>query len=149
MVAYRKILFATDFSPASEQALEMAETFNRVFGATVDIVQVFDPTAFKPPKPYSLTSNLADWLEKNLSKLQERSKSSLRGMGTHFHAEIRTHYIEGKPGRRIVALAQELGSDLIIMGTCRRTGLDHFFVGSVARFVRREAACAVLTVRPK
>lgn len=40
-------------------------------------------------------------------------------------------------------------ADLIVMATHGRTGLKHFFFGSVAEKVLRRAPCCVLTVRPE
>jgi universal stress protein A len=55
----------------------------------------------------------------------------------------------GIPESMIVRLAIELDIDLIVMATHGRTGLAHFFLGSVAEAVIREAPCPVLTVPPK
>ncbi len=54
----------------------------------------------------------------------------------------------GIPESEIITLASELGIDLIVMATHGRSGLAHFFLGSVAEAVIREAPCPVLTVRP-
>jgi nucleotide-binding universal stress UspA family protein len=43
--------------------------------------------------------------------------------------------------------AQEVGADLIVMGTHGRRGVNHLMVGSVAERVVRTAHCPVLTVR--
>jgi nucleotide-binding universal stress UspA family protein len=40
------------------------------------------------------------------------------------------------------------GVDLSVMATHGRKGLSHFFIGSVAEQVVREAICPVLTIRP-
>jgi nucleotide-binding universal stress UspA family protein len=46
----------------------------------------------------------------------------------------------------IVKYAEEIGADLIIMGTHGRTGLEYAFLGSVAEGVARRASTPVLTV---
>ena len=61
----------------------------------------------------------------------------------------RTHLRLGVPYTEVVAAANELGSDLIVMGTTGKTGLEHFLVGSVAERVVRSAAVPVVTVRLK
>lgn len=43
--------------------------------------------------------------------------------------------------------AEDLGADLIVMGTHGRTGLTHVFLGSVAERTLRSAPCPVLTVQ--
>lgn len=42
----------------------------------------------------------------------------------------------------------DISADLIVMATHGRTGISHFFVGSVAERVVRESGCPVLTIRP-
>jgi len=44
-------------------------------------------------------------------------------------------------------VAQEVDTDLIILGTHGRTGLARLLMGSVAEEVVRKAACPVLTVK--
>ena len=48
----------------------------------------------------------------------------------------------------ICAAADELGVDLIVIGTHGRGGLSHALLGSVAEKVVRKAPCPVLTVQP-
>jgi nucleotide-binding universal stress UspA family protein len=55
----------------------------------------------------------------------------------------------GDPRDMINRTAQELGVDLIVMGTHGRRGLTRALLGSVAESVVRSAPCAVLTVRLK
>jgi nucleotide-binding universal stress UspA family protein len=54
----------------------------------------------------------------------------------------------GDPAALIVAVAEELGVDLILMPTHGDQGIAHLIVGSVAERVVREAKRHVLTVRP-
>ena len=55
----------------------------------------------------------------------------------------------GKPWMEIIAAAEELGCDLIVMGTHGESGtLKDFFIGSQAERVVRRAPCDVLVVKP-
>jgi nucleotide-binding universal stress UspA family protein len=47
----------------------------------------------------------------------------------------------------ILQVADEIGADLIVLGTHGRTGLGRLLMGSVAEQVVRRARCPVLTVR--
>jgi universal stress protein A len=49
----------------------------------------------------------------------------------------------------IIQAAQELGVDLIVMGTHGRRGVSRALLGSVAETVVRTAPCPVLTIRPR
>lgn len=59
------------------------------------------------------------------------------------HRQIRI----GDPGHEIVALAEKLNADLIVMPSHGRTGLKHLLIGSVAERVIRLAHCPVLVMR--
>ena len=56
---------------------------------------------------------------------------------------------EGKPSEEIIAVANELKSQLVVLGTHGRSRLSHLLLGSTAEAVIRQAPCAVLTVRKK
>jgi nucleotide-binding universal stress UspA family protein len=74
--------------------------------------------------------------------LQHRSASGqARLMAMHFRT--------GRPDRAIVGLANELGADLIVVGTHPTSGLQRLFGGSTADRVARSASCPVVVVRPK
>ena len=45
--------------------------------------------------------------------------------------------------------AEELDTDLIVIGTRGHTGLKHLLLGSIAERVVQKAPCAVLTVKPE
>jgi nucleotide-binding universal stress UspA family protein len=47
----------------------------------------------------------------------------------------------------IADLAEEVGADLIVMGTQGLTGLEHVLLGGVAERTVRHAPCSVLTVK--
>jgi nucleotide-binding universal stress UspA family protein len=55
---------------------------------------------------------------------------------------------EGRAAQTITEVAEEIGADVVVMGTHGRTGLAHMLLGSVAEKVVRLAPCSVLTVRP-
>ena len=54
---------------------------------------------------------------------------------------------EGYPPEVIVQVAEELGADLLTLGTHGRSGLAHLLLGSTAERVVQTAPCPVLTVR--
>jgi nucleotide-binding universal stress UspA family protein len=63
----------------------------------------------------------------------------------HFFVHARI----GKPAAEILAVAKDIGADLIMIGSKGLTGVERFVLGSVAEKVVREAGCTVEVVRPK
>lgn len=56
---------------------------------------------------------------------------------------------EGFPKEEILNTAKEWEADVIVMGTHGRTGLSHFFQGSIAEHVVRHARVPVLVIPPE
>jgi nucleotide-binding universal stress UspA family protein len=63
----------------------------------------------------------------------------------HFFVHARI----GKAADEILAVAREVGADLIIVGTKGLTGVERMMLGSVAEKVVREAGCTVEVARPR
>jgi nucleotide-binding universal stress UspA family protein len=59
------------------------------------------------------------------------------------------HLRMGEVALEIVALAEELGVDLIVMGSRGLGGVRRALMGSVSDSVVRHAHCPVLVVRPE
>lgn len=55
----------------------------------------------------------------------------------------------GNPAKEILRLAEEVGADLIIVGSHGARGLERAFLGSVSEQVVREAGCTVEVARTK
>ena len=63
--------------------------------------------------------------------------------------KVRTHILRGDPPGKILELARERGSDLILMGAPDREGLlSGFRLDAVTRRVLRWASCPVELIRP-
>jgi nucleotide-binding universal stress UspA family protein len=80
-------------------------------------------------------------IEKARQQIEEMTEGILSGVQHRITIEF------GEPGDTIISAAARLGADLVVMATHGRTGLKHFFLGSVAERVVRESSVPVLTVR--
>jgi nucleotide-binding universal stress UspA family protein len=65
------------------------------------------------------------------------------------NAKGEVRIVDGAPGPGIVEVANEVGAELVVVGTQGRTGLARFALGSVAEEVIRHAPSSVLTVRKR
>lgn len=133
-VKMEKILVAFDGSPASERAVYKAASLARGFGATVHLYQGVIQVAMA--HQVVVEANLAD-LQYTREKLNELAKS-LEGVKTH--VEVR----EANVSTGIVEYAQEIDTDLIVIGSHGKSGLARWMIGSETEYVLQEAHCPVL-----
>ena len=143
MARIKRILVPIDFSSCAEQALEEAVRIAQQLGAQIDLLHVI-----QWPVHYEYPAASEDY-RRLLEEMRDRSTEKLGAIGervTGQQIEATTRTVEGLAPDEIVESAEELGSDLIVMGTRGRTGLDHLLLGSVAERTIRDAPCPVLAV---
>lgn len=61
-----------------------------------------------------------------------------------FHA---IHHPKGEPGKVISDLAEEIGADLVVVGSAARRGLQGFFIGSVAETILSQLRRSALVLK--
>jgi len=143
MARFKKILVPTDFSEHSTAALEAAVDLARVFDSKIHLLHCYQiqPGGISPygiaiPAGYfneiheAAAQQLAEWREKHLPE------------GIPFD----TSTMSEAPSPAILTTAEEIGADLIVMGTRGISGFKHVMLGSVAERTVRLARCPVLTV---
>lgn len=140
----KTILIPTDFSSGAKQAAEEALALVWGFGGRVVFLHVMEKHMLYPPA-YGVAPLLSRISPELLEpEWQDFLHELPLGGGLQWEKQTR----EGRAGQTIVDVAQEIGAELIVMGTHGRTGLAHMLLGSVAEQVVRLAECSVLTVRP-
>ena len=120
---FTEILFATDFSSASEAASRVARQMAVQTGARLHVVHVV-PTATDTLLAAETLTRVAQNLGDELT--------------------VETALLRGWAGMNIVDYARDRRIDLIVLGT--RGRVSYAILGSVAETVVRLAPCLVLTV---
>jgi nucleotide-binding universal stress UspA family protein len=143
----RKIILATDFSEASQNAVRHAVWLATSLHAELKILHVFEPSGWVVPSPYYFTPGFEQWVDASLEKTRLKGKESLQGLAESLDMQVETIFAEGRIGKEIVRIAAEHRADLLILGTHGYTGWNHLTIGSIAEFVVRHASCPVLTVK--
>ena len=141
----RTILCPVDFSPEAEEAVRYAVSLGERIGASeVKLLHVHQPVAHIFPESAVVFDSevLSDARGRMARQLEDLAKR----YGSH-GVDISTRLVDGIPYAAIVEHAQEIGSDLIVMGTHGRTGIAHFLLGSTAERVVRASRIPVCTVR--
>jgi nucleotide-binding universal stress UspA family protein len=145
MTSYlRRILLATDGSEEAEEAAGVAVELARSTGSELHVVHV-ELLPPMPPYPEVLGwREDLEWAERQARELlDEQVKKVEDAGGTVAGVHLRGEF----PAEEIVALAEELGTDLIVVGSRGRGGIRRALKGSVSDRVVRHAHCPVLVVR--
>jgi nucleotide-binding universal stress UspA family protein len=140
----RRILHATDFSPASRRAFASALDLARRERARLLLLHVLPP-----PSAFRASEAPTDYLALLAATRRDahRRLGVLLARARKTGVSARTRLVEGAPAPEIARIARSERADVIVIGTHGRTGLARLLLGSVAARVLLLAACPVLTVR--
>lgn len=141
------ILVPTDFSAASELALDYAITLADRFGASVHLLHVVeDPFAAGVLGPEVYIGASTSVRDKLIDQAADRL-ARLVAPADRVRLQVTSEVRVGFPAASICEVADGRRCDLIVMGTHGRTGMAHLLLGSVAEKVVRQAPCPVMTLR--
>ena len=139
---FERILLPTDFSEFSSQALRHALALARKFKTRLKVVHVVqDVYSRGDAKPAFPPPDAAD--ARKMAESETHAFMAAAGeAGVDYEIQIR----EGNPWREILAAAEEMPADLVVMGTHGRSGPERFLLGSVAEKLIHRLPCPVMTV---
>jgi universal stress protein A len=142
----RIIVIGVDYSDhcivAVDEALRAASSAGRRTLLVPVLVLPGGPVTGQPVAE-EMTTEVIERSRENLVGLLESRASRLGLTPPSVDARVRF----GKPAEQLIAEARQLGASMIAVGTHGRKALSHFFLGSVADEVMREAPCSVLVAR--
>jgi nucleotide-binding universal stress UspA family protein len=140
-VAFRHVLFATDFSSTADRALPYAVEIARRSRATIHAVHVYAPDVYPQLPP-------GEWAEfaRNEEEFRARKKIQLELELQELPHEF--IFLKGDIWENLEEVIEEKDIDLIVLGTHGRTGIARALMGSVAEKIFRQASRPVLTVGP-
>jgi nucleotide-binding universal stress UspA family protein len=145
MLRIQKILFPTDFSPASRAALDHALLWTEWNDAELVLLHVLSPRTADPfhpehhfPEPQEYEQRLHDLAESEMAALVPRRDTPLR-----IRQLVR---VAPEVERGIFDLAESEDVDLLVLGTHGRRGAAHLLIGSTAAELLRRSERPVLVV---
>lgn len=148
MIAPKNIVAATDFGRAAARAVQYGIEFARTFGARLHLVHVTDDLAARAASTTAMPLMDVRQPQEAMDRDARRALEKLVAAEDMRPIEVRPVILrDTEPGRALLAYANGIEADLIIIGTHGRGGLAEFFLGSMAQKVVRSASCPVLTVR--
>jgi nucleotide-binding universal stress UspA family protein len=138
---FRNILFPTDFSPASAQAIPYIKRIANQYEASVTALHV------RPPIVNPMTAPGTWPAEIEAAKVvDEKRRKEILGAFSGIRTELLVG--EGSIQSCLNEAIKKSSADLVVIGTRGRTGLGKLLLGSVAEEIFRTVPCPVLTVGP-
>jgi len=134
-----RILCPTDFSEQSLKALKTAVELCDLFSARLDVLHVFDDSAFK-------TIKMTGEREKALKELREKATKKLDTFLPENCVQCTGTIEEGEPYEKIVSFARENSIDLIVSGARGLGLIEGMLIGSVTDAVLKSSHCPVLVL---
>ncbi|WP_437545339.1 universal stress protein [Sorangium sp. So ce367] len=143
----KTLLLAHDFNATSEIALDTAIELARKLSAKLVVAHVYSVPVYSFPEGSSLipsaedAARIADAAQRSLDQVLERRRATTPGV------EISGVLRAGVPDEEICRLADEIGAEMIVIGTHARGAVARALLGSVAQRVVRSAKVPVLSIR--
>jgi len=122
----KKIVFGINMTNSASNALEKLKSCQSLFQASLEIVLIKTHSIFKDEK---------------LIIKQMEGFAQINGL-TNYNLHIRKNSaaVSG-----LLKITQEIGADMVVLGKRNRTGLSHFFFGSVSENIVKRSPWPVLT----
>ncbi|WP_437981916.1 universal stress protein [Sorangium sp. So ce117] len=142
----KTLLLAHDFNATSEIALDTAIELARKLSAKIVVAHVYSVPVYSFPEGSSLipsaedAARIADAAQRSLDQVLERRRAT---PGVEISGVLRA----GVPDEEICRLADEIGAEMIVIGTHARGAVARALLGSVAQRVVRSAKVPVLSIR--
>ena len=144
---FKSIVVGTDGSDTATQAVREAVDLASAVGAKLEIVSAYAPVPAgrlneerrQAPEDVQWAINEREDVDTTL----EAAAVVARGAGV----EVEVYARQGDPADAILDVAEERGSDLVIVGNRGMTGAKRFLLGSVPNKISHHAPCSVLIIR--
>ncbi|WP_067050114.1 universal stress protein [Methanofollis ethanolicus] len=140
---FQKIVVAVDGSEISQKAFEVALSEAKMWNAALHVIYVVETSRFSSLPMDNTMEVIYSLLEKEGREIFEKSTAQAAAEGI----SIVTHLRDGHAGTEVLALAEELQADLIVIGSRGKSGIDRLLLGSVSAHVVQDSRCTTMVVR--
>ncbi len=143
--AIKQILWATDFSAESKEALAYADHFAKTYKAKLTALHVVPDFA---PALYEAWPEAEAQLLGEIEASKTKAKARLDGLcESQGVCPAKVVIDQGSPAKVILQAAKKEGADLIIVGRKGVSGLEQNLIGSVTHRVLRGSRVPVLVTK--
>ncbi|MEJ7826514.1 MAG: universal stress protein [Solirubrobacteraceae bacterium] len=143
---FSSIVVGIDGSDTAREAVRQATLLAAAVGARIELVSAYEPVsdvrlreALPVPRDLHWIINPREDVEATLAEAADE----IREAGVTVEVFAR----QGDPADAILDVAEERGSDLVVVGNKGMTGAKRFLLGSVPNKISHHAPCSVLIIR--
>lgn len=151
MSIFPKILLATDASENAFAAARVAIDLSEKTGSELHVVLVGEqvPPYIAEPGGLYMGANSSEFadLQRAKQNVQQRLDEQVGRIEAGGGSVTQAHLRVGAADEEVVALAEELGAGLIVIGSRGLGGLKRALMGSISESIVHHAHCPVLVVR--
>jgi nucleotide-binding universal stress UspA family protein len=144
---FNHILCPIDLKERSDIAVIKAVQIAHQFGSKITLLNIHEDFMDKDEREMLRVS--VDKMKEKYKRIAIASKEEMKAVIHKLHADdIEVDYLlhSGKPEKVIVKIAEQLGTDLIVIGTDGRDNVMDFVIGTTTEHVINAAPCPVLVV---
>lgn len=145
----KTILVATDFSDDADAAIEAAVEMAKAFGSKIELFHAYYvevPAVYAGfGGDFTMPQDIIDPIREGAQAAMADTVKRVATSGVEVDGRVAME----RSAKAILAEAERVLADLIVMGTRGLSGIEHLVLGSTADRVIRMAQCPVLTVRSK
>jgi nucleotide-binding universal stress UspA family protein len=145
---YRRIVVGTDGSSTADRAVDVAGDLARLSGAELQLVTAYRPVRAAVMAGVSASGGalVPAWLGDDervaAEEVVRRARERLEGNDVVVRSTARL----GEPADALLAVAEELDADLLVVGNRGMSGVRRYLLGNVADRVAHHAPCSVYIV---
>lgn len=149
-VNVRSVLVATDFTEASDLAVELAKSLAERFGAQLHLLHAVEYPHMLTYKAINIPAEyLTDYRFQVYREAKREFDDMLARYGlTDAVSDDHRHLVSAHPDNAILDVAESQNIDLVVMGSVGRSGLMGMLMGNTAESVLSKLKCSVLAVKP-
>lgn len=153
----KTILYASDIEEGSRPAFRAAVSMAGHYDASITFLHVIEPLSATARNILKTMMNDADLNEmhdssvenlknKLLARIQRFCETELDANEAMKEGQIIPRVEEGVADRKILKVANEIGADLIVMGTRTHSSVGQFLLGSTANRIMHHTQIPVLII---
>ena len=144
---FKSIVVGTDGSETAQVAVRQAIDLCRQVGAKLQLVSAYEPISEQRlrsekkeiPEDLQWMVNPREDVDRTLEEAADEAKEA--------GVDVETFARQGDPADAILDVAEEQGSDLIVVGNKGMSGAKRFLLGSVPNKVSHHAPTSVMIIR--